>query len=175
MMSQYESFTQCQNQHGPSIEVMRGCEKSLRSFKTGSLMVAVVVLFLFSTCSAHSSTSTPFCTRKDYIVLRLCYSHRVVLCWAFSAGRWGICRTCHLGLVSGLLQQTRGDSQSKTSSQGIQRRNLYSTSEVSGSILCMPSPRTMTWGFRDLVGNEAMCFVEIFVTPFDRNLVELRS
>ena len=33
----------------------------------------------------------------------------------------------------------------------------------------------MTWGFRDLVGNEAMCFVEIFVTPFDRNLVELRS
>ena len=33
-------------------------------------------------------------------MLRLCCSHRVVLCWAFlmfSAGRWGICRTCHLG------------------------------------------------------------------------------
>ena len=39
MMSQYESFTQCQNQHGPSIEVMRGYEKSLRPSKTGSLML----------------------------------------------------------------------------------------------------------------------------------------
>ena len=118
-MSEYESFTQCQNKHGPSIEVMIGYEKSLRPFKTGSLMLAVVVLLLlFPTCSFHSSTSTPFCKCKDYVVLRLCYSHRVVLCWAFAAGRWGICRTCHLGLVSGLLPETRGDSPSKSSSPG---------------------------------------------------------